>query len=696
MLALPVLAVRVLEANAFEMGMLATFEYLAFLVIGLPAGAWVDRWRKKRVLVLNDVIRGLALATLPLAWLLDVLTLWQMFAVALVIGVCTVFFDVAYQSYLPDIVEPEQISEGNAKLQATQSVAMIGGPALAGGLIRLVGAPLTLAFDAVSFLGSALFIRRISHVDTPPPRHDRRPLLVEVREGLTFVLRHPLLWRITACTSLSNLFSSMTGALLVLFALRELGLDAGRLGLAMGIGSVGALLGALSTTRISGWVGEGRVIPLSTLLFMPAAALMPLAGTVVPPLVAVTASSFLLSFAVVLYNVAQVSFRQRLCPRPLLGRMNASIRFLVWGTMPIGSFLGGTLGATIGVREVFWLGVAGRAWRPSPCCSRPCCRCATCPASRTCSPLRADDLEGSIHPRRVVVPHPGDAWVLAEPAVLTAGEPAGPGDRAVPGLGLGQVAVEEGQHLLVPEGPLRRASLPQAASRQAPHLLHQPVGPHLVDTLLDPRVQRLAVDVDTDLHGRRVVVALLGQRGGERPAGDLHDLEGPYDAAPVAGHHLPGRLRVDLRETCVQRRGPDLVELGLQPGPHGLVGPRELELVEDRPRVERRPAHQDGDDPAPVAVVDHLARPLLELRDRRRLGDVEDVHQVVPDAATLCDRQLGRADVHAAVDLHRVGVDDLTVQPLRKVQRERALAGRGRPDHRDDGGCGVLAAGHGR
>ncbi len=358
-LALPVLAIRVLDASAFEMGLLATFEFLAFLVIGLPAGAWVDRWRKQRVLVANDLLRAVAIGSLPLAWALDALTLAQLLAVALVIGVCTVFFDVAYQSYLPDIVEPHQIAEGNAKLQATQSVAMVGGPALAGGLIRLVGAPLTLALDAVSFVGSALFIRRIRHVDTPPPRHERRPLLVEIREGLSFVLRHSLLLRITACTSLGNLFNSMTGALLVLFALRQLGLDAGQLGLAMGVGSVGGLLGALSTTRVTAVVGEGRAIPLSALLFIPAASLMPLAGTVIAPMVAVTASSFVMSFAVVLYNVTQVSFRQRLCPRPLLGRMNASIRFLVWGTMPIGSLLGGVLGQVLGVREVFWLGLAG-------------------------------------------------------------------------------------------------------------------------------------------------------------------------------------------------------------------------------------------------------------------------------------------------------------------------------------------------
>jgi len=358
-LALPVLAIRVLGADEFEMGLLGTFEFLAFLLIGLPAGAWVDRWRKKRVLVTADVVRALALGSLPLAWALDVLTLVQVLAVALVVGVSTVFFDVAYQSYLPELVPGDKISEGNAKLQGVQSVAAVGGPAVAGFLIRLVGAPLTIALDALSFLGSALFVSRIRHADEPPPKAGRRPLVEEVKEGMLFVVRNPLLLRITACTSISNLFSSMSGALLVLFALTELGLDERDLGVGFALGSVGGLLGAVTTTRVIRWLGEGRTIPLSSLLWIPFGVLLPLAGDVVPPMIALVVSTFGFSYAVVLYNITQVSFRQRLCPRPLLGRMNASIRFVVWGTLPIGSFIGGVLGQEFGARAVFWVAFAG-------------------------------------------------------------------------------------------------------------------------------------------------------------------------------------------------------------------------------------------------------------------------------------------------------------------------------------------------
>jgi MFS family permease len=317
------------------------------------------------VLIFNDLLRAAALGSLPLAWALDLLSFPQLLVVALTVGTCTVFFDVAYQSYLPDIVEPDQIGEGNAKLQAVQSVAQIGGPALGGGLIKLIGAPLTVALDALSFVWSAFWIRRIRHVDTPPPREDRRPLWVEIREGLTFVVKHPLLWRITSTTALANLFSSISGALLVLYALR-LGLDAGMLGLGFGIGAVGGLLGALVTTRVTAWVGEGRIIPLATLIWMPAGFVMPLAGTVIDPMVAVIVYMFLTSFGVVLYNVAQVSFRQRLCPRPMLGRMNASIRFIVWGVMPIGGFLGGVLGHQFGLRSVFWIEAFGAVLAAMP------------------------------------------------------------------------------------------------------------------------------------------------------------------------------------------------------------------------------------------------------------------------------------------------------------------------------------------
>jgi predicted MFS family arabinose efflux permease len=362
LLALPVLAVTLLHATPLEMGVLAALETAAFLLIGLPAGAWVDRWRRKRVLVVNDLVRMVALASLPIAWALDVLSLWQLFLVAAITGTATVFFDIAYQSYLPTLVAADQIVDGNGKLESSRAVAQVAGPGITGILLRVLGAPLLIAFDAVSFLVSALFIGRIRHVDTVPDRATRRPLRTEIAEGLGFVVRHPLLRRIVACTGTANFGSAMSGALLVIYSLRVLGLSETTLGIVFAAGSVGGLVGAVTGARFARWVGEGRAIPLSSLVIMPFTALIPLAVVGAPALLLVI-GWFGFSWAVVAYNITQVSFRQRLCPPHLLGRMNASVRFIVFGTQPLGALLGGALGGWIGIVPTLWVsvGIAGLA-----------------------------------------------------------------------------------------------------------------------------------------------------------------------------------------------------------------------------------------------------------------------------------------------------------------------------------------------
>lgn len=382
LMAMPVLAVRALGADAFEMGLLTTFEMLAFLVIGLPAGAWVDRWRKKQVLIAGDVIRGLLLLTLPVAWLLDGLTIWHLYAVALGLGAATVFFDVAYQSCLPDLVPSARLGDANGRLQAVQSVSQVAGPALGGSMIRIIGVPFLLAMTGLCLLASVLFIRRIRHVEIPPPRSARRPLQTEIGEGLTFVLRHPLLVRITATTALSNLFSAITLALLVLYVLRDLGLSEASLGLALSAGAAGGLTGALLATRIGRMVGEGRTIPLAILAGVPFATLIPLAS-VLPTVPALMLGSFGVWFSATVYNVMQVSFRQRLCPKILLGRMNASIRFMVWGTMPIGGFLGGVLGAQFGILPTLWVAAIGSAVATAPVVFSPLMRMNELPYDNT-------------------------------------------------------------------------------------------------------------------------------------------------------------------------------------------------------------------------------------------------------------------------------------------------------------------------
>jgi MFS family permease len=358
LVALPLLAVTDLGATPFQMGVLTSLETLAFLLIGLPAGAWVDRWRRKRVLVTGDLVRAVAIGSLPVAALFDALTLGQLYLVALVAGTATVFFDVAYQSYLPALVDRDQIVDGNGKLEASRAVAQVAGPGITGALVRALGAPALIAVDAVSFLVSALFIGRIRTADTVPDRAARRPLRAEIAEGLSFVVRHPLLRRMVACTGLANLAGSATGALLVLYAIRDLGLSESTVGLVFSAGAVGGLLGAVVAARIARVLGEGRTIPLSALAFASAGIGVPLAS-VGAPVPVLLGAWFLESFAVIVYNVTQVSFRQRLCPPGLLGRMNASVRFIVYGTMPVGSLLGGALGTWLGLVPALSIAVAG-------------------------------------------------------------------------------------------------------------------------------------------------------------------------------------------------------------------------------------------------------------------------------------------------------------------------------------------------
>ena len=370
LLALPVYAVTTLHATEWQMGALTAAETAAFLVIGLPAGAWVDRMRKRRTLIVADLVRAAVLGVVVLAGTTGHGSMALLYAAALVMSTATVFFDIAHQSYVPGLVGLDRIVEGNSKLQATQSVAMVAAPAIAGQLLRVITAPALLGATVVTYLTSAAAVGRIRHEEQLPAPADRQPLVAEIREGLAFVVHQPLLRRIVACTSLSNFAGSVSGALMVIFALRTLGLDQATLGLVYSASAVGGLAGAVVADRVARWVGEGRTIALAATAWVPAFALTPLAAPLrdlgVPPAAPMIAGGAGSMFLIVLYNVAQVSFRQRLCPPALLGRMNASVRFIVWGSMPLGGLLGGFLGQQLGVVTTMWvaLGLSAVACLP--------------------------------------------------------------------------------------------------------------------------------------------------------------------------------------------------------------------------------------------------------------------------------------------------------------------------------------------
>ena len=361
LLALPLAAILILDASAFEVGALSSIEFAPFLLVGLPAGVWVDRLRRRPILIAGDLGRAFVLASIPVAYWLDALTMPHLYAAAFLTGICTVFFDVAYQSYLPSIVERGQLTEGNAKLEISRSGAQLAGPGIAGGLVEVLTAPVAIAVDAVSYLGSALFVVRIRRPepDVPAPAAEDRPRMrSQIMEGLRYVLGNPLLRPIAACTALSNLFNAMVTAILILFAVRELGLTAGAIGVALAIGNVGFLVGAFAAERIARRVGIGRAIVGSSVLFGLAGFAYPLA-TSATAVALLVAGGLLFGFGGVVYNVNQVSLRQAITPGRMQGRMNATMRFMVWGTMPLGALAGGALGGAIGLRQTLWVAAAG-------------------------------------------------------------------------------------------------------------------------------------------------------------------------------------------------------------------------------------------------------------------------------------------------------------------------------------------------
>jgi Na+/melibiose symporter-like transporter len=357
-LALPLVAVVALAAREFQVGLLTALGYAAFILIGLPAGAWVDRMRRRNVMITADVVRAFVLVTIPLAWWADLLTIWQLYVVALAHGVLTVFFDVAYQSYLPFLVGRANLVEGNAKLEIVRSTSLLGGPSLAGGLVQLLGAPLAVAANVVSFVGSACFVGLIGKREPRPDVEGRQRLVQDVKEGLRFVLGNRLLRSIAASTATSNFFFAMAEAMWAIYLIRVIGLSPGQVGVFFSICAVGALAGAALSRRIAAWIGSGPTIWLSLAVSSPFWLLVPLAQ---PGWTIWLAAGGLAVFhaASVVYNVTQVSFRQGVTPEHLLGRMNATMRFLVWGTLPLGALLGGLLGELAGVRTTMWVAAVG-------------------------------------------------------------------------------------------------------------------------------------------------------------------------------------------------------------------------------------------------------------------------------------------------------------------------------------------------
>ena len=359
-LALPTVAILLLGATPFQVGLLTALEFLAFPTLGLVAGVYADRLRRRPIMIACDLARMVALASVPIAFAFNALTMLQLYAVALVTGVGTVFFDVSYQSYLPALISRADLVEGNSKLQFSGSLAQMAGPALAGFLIQVVGAARAVAVDAGSFLVSVLslwWIRRPEPAPKPVSESGRSGFRSEMWEGIRFVFSNPTIWKIAGSTSTSNLGSNIFFAVYLIFAYRVLHLSPGVVGLVFGAGAVGGLLGALSASWIARQIGLGPTLLVTIIAFGLGALLVPLAqlGFAVPLLLA---SSMIGSFANPVYNINQVSLRQAITPDRVQGRMNATVRTVIWGTIPIGALIGGVIGNAYGLVPAMYAGIA--------------------------------------------------------------------------------------------------------------------------------------------------------------------------------------------------------------------------------------------------------------------------------------------------------------------------------------------------
>ncbi len=356
--AMPLVAVATLNATTFETAILYAAPWLPWLIIGLPAGAWVDRLRRRPVMILGDTASMLLFLSVPVAAWLDVLTIGHLLAVAFAAGTAAVFFQTAYQAYLPSLLDKRVLPEGNAKLQGTESAMQVAGPGVAGLLAQLAGAVTAVLLDALSFAASALCLWAIRFREPREPRPAAANLFREIAEGIRFVARDPYLRVLTAFGAVSNLGLIGYQSILVVFLVRDIGVSAGVVGLLFAAISCGGVLGAVIATPISRRFGTARGMLLCEAGALPFALLIPLAGPGLR-LVLLVAGGLVIGVGVVAGNVLKGAFRQQYTPPQLLGRVLVSMQFLSLGAIPVGALIAGTLGSALGVRPTMWIMTSG-------------------------------------------------------------------------------------------------------------------------------------------------------------------------------------------------------------------------------------------------------------------------------------------------------------------------------------------------
>ncbi|MER5985548.1 MFS transporter [Streptomyces sp. NPDC001787] len=363
-LALPLIAVSALNASANQVAWLTALIWVPNL-LAILLGAWVDqRARKRRLMITADLLRAAVLLSVPAAYVLGAVTLGQLYAVALLTGAAGVLFNTAYPPFFVGLVPRRSYVEANSKLSASRSASYVAGPAIGGALIQIFTAPVTLVVDALTFLVSAVLIGRVP-VDEPPTSAETTApsLSRRAREGLALVVRHPVLRASLGCAATVNFFTFLAGSgLTVLFASRNLGLSAGVIGTAFGIGATGSLLGALVAPRISRRFGVGRSIVVGAVLFPAPIAIAAAAGG---PLWlragALAASQFLSGFGVMLFDVNLNALQTTVIPDGLRSRVAGAYSTINYGVRPVGAVVGGLLATVVGLRATLVVAALGGA-----------------------------------------------------------------------------------------------------------------------------------------------------------------------------------------------------------------------------------------------------------------------------------------------------------------------------------------------
>lgn len=370
--AIPLLAVVTLDASPLEVGLLGAASTLAFAVIGLPAGAWLDRMPRRPVLIASDIVRAALLATIPVAAWLGWLSMTQLLIVSLLTGFARVFFDVGYQSYIPSVTGPDRILAGNSAMEFLRAGGQIAGPGLGGVLVSAIGAANVVLAQSLTFAVSALTLLGIRAKETPVDLDAHAGTLwARVAEGLRYVVRHRVLRATAIASAASNLSFAIASAVTIVFLSRDLGLAPWAIGLIIAGGSIAVMVGAAVTPRLSAAIGSARIIWVSLAVTAP-----------LSMLVAVASPGWGLLFAIagiaagelgqIVYSITNVSLRQRIAPDAILGRVNATMRFAIMAFFPAGALAGGVLGETIGTR--WTLVVAGGVALIAPLVLHPAIR----------------------------------------------------------------------------------------------------------------------------------------------------------------------------------------------------------------------------------------------------------------------------------------------------------------------------------